>query len=322
MPLIGLGTWKSSQNKTANAVKTAIDVGYKHFDCAPVYGNEVEIGNALKEKMNLGVVDRQDLFITSKLWNTMHAKSDVRPAVEKTLSDLQLDYLDLYLIHFPSAFRKPESGVTVPRNDDGSVQYADIHYLETWQGMEELVQAGLVKAIGVSNFNSKQLSDILDNCTIAPVVNQVESHVYHNQQKLLEYCQQRDIVMTAYAPLGSSDRPWAKPNEVGVLDDPIVKELANKYKKSPAQILLKYQAQRGVVAIPKSVTPSRITDNLQIFDFQLQSQDFENLNKLSKDENKGRLCWCSWTLPLIEVDGKLMSKGSKDCPLYPFHEPF
>ena len=266
MPLIGLGTWKSKSNEVGNAVRVAIDAGYRHFDCAPVYGNEVEIGKALKEKINDGVVNRQDLFITSKVWNTMHALSDVRPAVEKTLADLQLDYLDLYLIHFPTAFRKLESGVTVPRHSDGSIQYADKHYLETWKGMEQLVEAGLVKAIGVSNFNSKQLSDILSHCTIAPAVNQVECHPYLNQQRLYEFCQQKDIALTAYAPLGSKDRPWAKPGEVGVLDDCVVTELAKKYNKSAAQILLRYQAERGVVSIPKSVSPARIRSNIQVND--------------------------------------------------------
>lgn len=264
MPLIGFGTWNLNNNETGDAVKVAIDAGYRHFDCAPIYGNEIEVGNALKAKMDSGEVNRQDLFIISKLWNTMHAISDVRPAVEKTLTDLQLDYLDLYLMHFPIAFCKAETGVIEPRNSDGSIQYADTHYLETWRGMEELVRAGLVKAIGVSNFNSKQLSDILNHCTIAPSVNQVECHPYHNQQQLYEFCKQRDIVLTAYGPLGSKDRPWAEPNEVGVLDDPIVTELANKYNKSPAQIVLRYQAQRGIVSIPKSVTPTRIRDNLQV----------------------------------------------------------
>ena len=157
-PLVGLGTWKSEPGAVKQAVKDALDFGYRHIDCAALYDNEKEIGSALKEKLGK-VCERKDLFITSKLWNTKHAAADVRPACVKTLQDLGLDYIDLYLIHWPTGFRAGDEAF--PKNPDGSIIYADTHYRETWGAMEKLVEEGLVKHIGLSNFNSKQIDEVL-----------------------------------------------------------------------------------------------------------------------------------------------------------------
>ena len=162
-PLVGLGTWKSKEGAVETAVKEALDVGYRHIDCAAIYGNEKEIGNALKEKLGK-VCERKDLFVTSKLWNTKHAAADVRPACVKTLQDLGLDYIDLYLIHWPTGFKA--GGESFPKNPDGSIIYSDTHYCETWGAMEKLVEEGLVKHIGLSNFNSKQIDEVYICCIL------------------------------------------------------------------------------------------------------------------------------------------------------------
>ncbi|CAL7938554.1 unnamed protein product [Xylocopa violacea] len=292
----------SKPGEVTQAVKDAIDIGYRHIDCAHVYGNEKEVGAAIQAKIAEGVVKRQDLFITSKLWNTFHRPDLVEPAIKKSLSDLGLEYLDLYLIHWPIAYKEGDD--LFPKNADDSIILSNADYVDTWKAMEALQSKGLAKNIGVSNFNSEQIERVLKNCTIKPVTNQIECHPYLTQKKLSEFCKQRDILITAYSPLGSPDRPWAKPDDPKLLDDQKLGELAKKYNKTPAQVLIRYQLDRGHIVIPKSVTKSRIAQNSQVFDFKLSAEDIAYIDTF---DCNGRIC------PMT---------GTESSSFYPFHIPF
>lgn len=302
VPIVGLGTWKSKPGEVKQAVKDAIDAGYRHFDCAFMYQNENEIGEALQEKIGDGSVKREDLFITSKCWNTFHSRDKVFECLKKSLSLLKLDYLDLYLIHWPLGYK--EDGELIPKDENGKLLYSDIDYLETWKAMEDCHKKGLVRSIGLSNFNSVQIKRICSNATIKPVMLQVECHPYLTQSSLIEFCKDLNIAVTAYSPLGSPDRPWAKPDDPQLLEEPKIKEIGNKYNKSSAQVLLRYQVQRGVIVIPKSVTKQRIISNIQLFDFELTPEEMETIASFNRNY---RVCHISWV---------------SDHPFYPFSIPY
>lgn len=230
-------------------------------------------------------VPSEDVFITSKLWNTFHRPDLVRGALETTLKNLNTPYVDLYLIHWPFAFKDgPE---LFPTNAAGEVQFDTTDFVDTWKELEKAVDDGLAKSIGVSNFNRSQIERVLAAARIPPAVNQVEVHPYLNQVKLSAFCATKGIVITAYSPLGSPTRPWVKPEDPQLLEEPKLIELAKKHGKTVGQVLIRYQTQRGHTVIPKSVTKARIIANLDVFGFELTHED---LALIQSFEVNGRIC--------------------------------
>ncbi len=256
MPALGLGTWKAAPGEVGAAVRSALRLGYRHIDCAAIYGNEVEIGTALHSALGQGELQREQLWITSKLWNDCHAPDQVRPALERSLADLQLSHLDLYLIHWPLAHRH---GVLMPSVATDQIPLAQLPLHRTWAALEELVDAGLVRRIGVSNCSAAKLAELLPHCRIRPAVNQVERHPWLQQRELLAFCRQQGIAITAYSPLGSPTGSAPAP----LLSDPVVTAIAAAHGVSAAQVLLAWGIACGTCVIPKSVNPERQAANLQ-----------------------------------------------------------
>ena len=293
MPILGLGTWKSEPGQVYAAVKEAIRLGYRHIDCAPVYGNEVEIGNAIRDMIKEGKVTREELWITSKLWCNAHGRDRVEDAIKKSLHDLDLTYLDLYLIHWPIPL-KPTAFFPSSAADFESP--AEVSIRSTWEGMEAAVSAGLTRHIGVSNFSIKKIQDLLPHCKIRPEVNQVELHPFLQQPELVKYCSSQGIHMTAWAPLGSSDRPdFVKaPNAPVLLENPLIQSIAQRRGCTPAQVLLAWHVQRGISTIPKSVNPARLRENLAAAEIELRQEDIEQIAGL--DQNKRLIDGSFWVM--------------------------
>ena len=277
---IGLGTWKMHEGAAYTAVKSAIEAGYRHIDCAHIYGNEQDVGRALSETFLH--LDRDQIWITSKLWNDSHRGEHVRPALEHTLNQLRLDSLDLYLMHWPIVLQQ---GVPIPSSGEDFVSLEEVPLIETWQAMERCQQAGLCRHIGVSNFNIPKLQHLLDRGSIPPAMNQVESHPYLQQPELFEFCRDHDILFTAYSPLGSGDRPerLLKENEPQLFADPVINEIANKHRRTAAQIMLAWAVNRGSIAIPKSANPERMRENLAASEIELDADDRQALADINRN---------------------------------------
>lgn len=292
IPALGLGTWKSAKGEVYNAVRTAIKLGYRHIDCAHVYGNEKEIGEAFSDAFKAGDVKREELWVTSKLWNNTHRKEQVEPAIKTTLKNLQLDYLDLYLIHWPVVL---QDHAMYPETKDDLVSLSVTPLEETWFGMIDIKKAGLAKHIGVSNFSESKIEHILEKTGILPEMNQVEMHPFLQQHSLKEYCDNRNILMTAYSPLGSADRPANRvdADEPKLFKNEIIKAIAKEQKCSEAQVMLAWAVCRETVVIPKSVNPDRLKQNLEAADIDLNTEQMNALEQINMDYRfiKGDF-WC------------------------------
>ena len=286
IPVIGLGTFGSDNydNDTiAAAVYEAILFGYRHIDCAAVYGNEKEIGKVLKKAISEGIVKREDLWITSKVWNDMH--HDVAGACKRTLEDLELDYLDLYLIHwpFPNFHAK---GVDVSSRDPHAVPYIHENYMNTWRSMEKLVDEGLVRNIGTSNMTRAKMELLLRDCCIRPVCNEMELHPHFQQPELYNYMVSENIQPIGFCPIGSPNRPERDktPQDTVPIEDPVIKGIADKYGVHPAVICIKWAVQRGEVVIPFSVKSEKIAANLQCtVNITLTEQEMKSIENTDKN---------------------------------------
>ncbi|GAA5840824.1 hypothetical protein JCM11251_001706 [Rhodosporidiobolus azoricus] len=282
IPAVGLGTWQSKAGEVESAVEAALKAGYRHIDGAWIYGNLKEVGEGLRASG----VKREDVYITSKLWCTQHRTPE--EALKENLELLGVDYLDLFLIHWPVPLNPNGNDPKFPKREDGSRDLdSDRKIADTWADMEKLVEKGLVKAIGISNFSIPFIEELLKTAKIVPAVNQVELHPYLPQHELIDYLKSKNIRAEAYSPLGSTDSPLLK-------DEDIVK-IADKHGVSTGTVLISYQVARDVVVLPKSVTPKRIEENFKII--KLDSEDLETLNNLHKAKGK-RFIKPDWGFPL------------------------
>lgn len=291
-PTVGLGTWKIPDEVLPTLIPAAVEIGYRHFDCACDYGNEPAVGEGIRSAVSSGAVTREDLWITSKLWNTYHEPKHVRAACERSLRDLGLDELDLYLIHFPVTLayvpfeeRYPPGWFFDPEAENPSMKPIDVPYADTWGAMEELVDAGLVKRIGVCNLGTAMLRDVKSYARIQPAVNQVEMHPYLTQENLLRYCQEAGIAVTAFSPFGASSYvplSMADANE-SLFDDPVIQEIGAAHGKTVGQIALRWGVQRGTVTIPKTQTVAHLQENLDIYGFALSDDEMLTIDQMNRD---------------------------------------
>lgn len=282
MHAIGLGTWKATGEEVKNAIKDAVHAGMRHIDTATIYGNETEIGEALSDLFSEGVVERKDVFITSKLWNDAHKKEAVLPALRDSLKRLQLDYLDLYLVHWPVAF---QPGVLMPSSHKEYLSLDEAPLADTWLEMQTAKNMGLTRHIGVSNFSKKKLQELIAKTNTVPEVNQVEMHPLLQQNELVDYCNSQGIKITAYSPLGSGDRSAAMKgeNEPNLMEISEIKNIAIKHGVSPAQVLLNWHTQRDIAVIPKSTSRHHIVANYEAANVPLDREDMQTIAGLDRN---------------------------------------
>ncbi|CAO3573144.1 unnamed protein product [Mortierella alpina] len=284
MPLLGFGTWKVPKDVTAATVVQAIESGYRLLDCACDYGNEVEVGQGIKQAIEKGLIKREDLFVTSKLWNTYHHKEHVPLAFNRTLSDLGLDYIDLYLIHFPISLKFVPFEERYPP-EWGKNEVDPVPVYETWRAMEELVHSGKARNIGVSNFPAMLLMDLLSYAKVKPAVLHIEAHPYMNNNTLIKYAKSQGLQITGYSnfgPLSYADLgiPLAK-NAVPLFKEDRIVKIASDHKRTPAQIILRWLVQKEIAVIPKSTDIDRMTQNASIFDFELSAKEMETMEGIN-----------------------------------------
>ena len=270
MPVLGFGTLIPDAAVTISATRDALEAGFRHFDCAERYRNEREVGEALQAGLATGGIAREDIFVTTKLWNTNHRPERVEPAFEASLDRLGLNYLDLYLSHTPFAFQPGDE--QDPRDPSGNILYdRDVNLLETWRAMESLVDHGKCRAIGLSDITLDGLLPIYESARIKPAVVQVEAHPYLPETELLEFCKQKDIAFLAFAPLGHGIRP-------GPIEDPIISAIAARVEKTPAQVLLAWAVQRGTALLTTPRTAARARENFDIF--ALPEDALDEINRI------------------------------------------
>ena len=294
MPLVGLGCWKIPNDVCAQQVYDAIKIGYRLFDGAEDYGNEKEVGQGIRKAIDEGVVKREDVFVVSKLWNSFH--HHVKMALKRTLSDMGLDYLDLFYIHFPIAFKyvpfeeKYPPGFYTGKEDEknGHITEAHVPIIDTYRALEQCVEEGLIKSIGISNFSGSLVQDLLRQCKIKPVALQVEHHPYLTQEHLVEYCKDNGIQVVAYSSFGPQsyielNHPLAK-NTPNLFHHDTIKQIANNHNVATSQVLLRWATQRGIAIIPKSSKKERLQDNLMIDEkLTLTHKELEAISKLNKN---------------------------------------
>jgi D-xylose reductase len=292
LPAVGLGLWKIPRDIASRTTQAAVEIGYRHLDCACDYGNEAEVGGGIQEVLRSGMCRREDLWITSKLWNTYHAHEHVRIAAERSLRDLQLEYLDLYLIHFPLALKYvpfakqyPPGWFYDPESSRPRAEEASVPIRETWRALEDLARAGLVRNIGICNFNVSLLRDLVAYAEIEPAVLQVELHPFLTQEKLLRFCRERRIAVTAFSPLGAASyvELGMASEDDSALRQPVVEDAAARHGKTPAQVLLRWGVQRGTAVIPKTSRAQRLRENLNIFDFELSADEMSAISALDRN---------------------------------------
>ncbi|MBA3313638.1 MAG: aldo/keto reductase [Planctomycetota bacterium] len=291
LPAVGLGLWKVARPSAADLVVEAARLGYRHFDSASDYGNEAEVGEGLRRVLEEGICPREELWITSKLWNTNHRAEHVRPAAERSLRDLSVDYLDLYLIHFPIALsfvpfetRYPAGWAHDPDAARPAMKPDRVPISETWEAMEELVAAGLVRDVGLCNFGTSLLRDLLSHAKIAPAVLQIELHPYLAQHKLVRFCHEQNIAVTAFSPLGAQSYYQLNMAEAreSVLADSTIRVIAERHGRTPAQVVLRWGVQRGTSVVPKSMHTERLRENFALFDFKLSDEEMRLIEAMDR----------------------------------------